>query len=66
MTDEQKTKKLNALIADLQAVGHKHNMVLDEYATENGPTAYYFKLQFEDVQVNIREVFMPVYHGPPR
>ncbi len=60
-----KQEKLQALIDDLKAVGRKHNMVLDKYAKENGPTEYFFKLQFEDVEVSIEKVFTPVYHGPP-
>ena len=61
-----KQEKLSALTEDLRAVATKHNMVLDEYATANGPTKYRFKLQFEDVDVALEDVFSPVYHGPPR
>ena len=61
-----KQDKLNDLIADLRAVAQKHSMVLDEYATEKGLTKYRFKLQFEDVDVALEDVFSPVYHGPPR
>ena len=48
----------------------KRQESVDQYATENGPTKY-FKLQFEDVEMNIDDVFRPVYHGargvvPPR
>ena len=61
-----KQDKLNALIEDLKSVARNHNMVLDEYATANGPTKYRFKLQFEDADVALEDVFTPVYHGPAR
>ena len=60
-----KKQKRQALIDDLRAVGQKHNIILDKYAELKGPTEYFFKLQFEDAEVNIEEVFTPVYHGPP-
>jgi hypothetical protein len=62
--EPNKRKKLDALISDLQALVNKHNMVVDKYQHE-GKTEYFFKLQFEDVEVNIEDVFHPIYHGPP-
>jgi hypothetical protein len=60
-----KKQKLQVLIDDLRAVGKKHNTVLDKYVKEKGSTEYFFKLQFEDAEVNIEDVFHTVYHGPP-
>ena len=54
------------LVKALKAVGDKYHVILDKYVKENGETEYYFKMQFDDIMVNIEEVFPVVYHGPPR
>ena len=60
-----KKERLEALVVDLKAVAQKHNMVLDKYVGENGKTEYFFRLQPEDAEANIEEVFLCIYHGPP-
>jgi predicted flavoprotein YhiN len=60
-----KQAKLKALIKDLTKVAKKHKMVLDKYSKDNDATQYFFKLQFEDVQVNLEDVFHPVRHRIP-
>lgn len=64
MTQERKNK-LAAMLSDLRAVEIKHNVIVDKYVKEDNSTEYRFKLQFEDVCVNIEDVFSVVYHGPP-
>lgn len=60
-----KQEKLAAMISDLASVARKHGVVLDKYVDADGETKYFFKLQFDDIEVELEKVFLPVYHGPP-
>ena len=60
-----KQEKLDALIKDLRSVAKSHDMLLDKYAEIRGPTKYFFKLQFDDVSVDIEDVFTPISHRLP-
>jgi hypothetical protein len=62
----EKKQKLDAMVNDLVAVARKHHIILDRYhSKEKGVTEYFFKLQFEDVEISIDKVFSPVHHGDP-
>ncbi len=59
-----KEQKIQLLIADLRLVATNHGVVVDKYHDrEKGETEYWFKIQSEDVEVNIEEVFGVVPHG---
>ena len=59
-----KKEKLQLLIDDLRSVVAKHGVVVDKYTDlEKGETEYFLKIQLEDAEVNIEEVFPIVKHG---
>jgi hypothetical protein len=59
-------QKLNNLVRRLKSLRDYYHLVLDKYSDGKGDTRYFLKLQFEDVEVNIEDVFPTVYHGPPK
>jgi hypothetical protein len=65
----EKEKKLKRMVRDFQKVASKHRVVVDKYVPfpdEPAETRYFFKLQFDDIQIDIEKLFSVVYHGPPR
>jgi len=60
MTPEE---KLEALKLDLVIVTKQHGAAVVKYSSDKGPTKYFFKLQIEDVEVNIEDVFAVVNHA---
>ncbi len=59
-----KQEKMQAFIADLKSVATKHGVIVDKYSNkEKGESRYFFKIQAEDIEADIEDIFSVVKHG---